>query len=305
VNSNLSPSELNLVILAANPRAGTGTKKHLLAELADGLAQHGFTVETTSDLETLNSLVKSGTSSRSLRGVVACGGDGTVRLLADRLGASIPLTVFPMGTENLLAKHLEISTDIQKFCQMMVANRRIRFDAGRANGQLFLVMVSAGFDADVVRRLHSERRGPIRHTSYFGPLWYAIFGYRFPQMTLLVDDVEIEPARWAFIFNLPRYAMNLPLAPTARGDDGWLDLKAFPKGNFWHGLTIFFSVLLRRDERWAHSRHVLGKVFELTSRESVPYQIDGDVGGELPLRVEILPAYLELIAPRELVLTTE
>ena len=41
--------------------------------------------------------------------VIAVGGDGTVRIVADRLAQSgIPMAVVPVGTGNLLARNLEI-----------------------------------------------------------------------------------------------------------------------------------------------------------------------------------------------------
>ena len=41
--------------------------------------------------------------------VIAVGGDGTIRMVADRLaGSGIPMAVVPVGTGNLLARNLDI-----------------------------------------------------------------------------------------------------------------------------------------------------------------------------------------------------
>jgi diacylglycerol kinase family enzyme len=41
--------------------------------------------------------------------VIAVGGDGTIRIVADRLaGSGIPMAVVPVGTGNLLARNLDI-----------------------------------------------------------------------------------------------------------------------------------------------------------------------------------------------------
>ena len=297
VMPNPSQTRKNLIILGVNPRAGTGKGTEKLDELVQALQDSGFEVEQTTDLRTLDAYVEAGQNTGKLRAVVACGGDGTVRLLVDRLGTKIPFSVFPLGTENLLAKHFGITTDVGKFCKILTSSQPIKIDVGRANGQIFLSMVSAGFDADVVRRLHAERTGPIHHTSYFWPVWKSIFAYRFPPIEIQVDGEKVEPGRWTFIFNLPRYALNLALAPDARADDGLLEIKVFDKGGFWNGMAYFFSVLFRRDGRPAKSRHLRGRVIELASTSKVPFQIDGDAGGELPLRVELLPEQLELLVP--------
>jgi diacylglycerol kinase (ATP) len=205
-----------------------------------------------------------------------------------------------LGTENLLAKHFQISGDVKSFCQMIQAGIKQRIDAGRANDQLFLIMVSCGFDAEVVDKLHRTRVGHIRHSSYFSPVLKTICSYRFPKLQIAVDGQQLSAARWAFVFNLPRYAMNLPLAPMALGNDGLLDLKTFHRGNFLNGLLNYFSVLMRRDQKWKLSKHTTGKIVEITSESPVAYQIDGDLGGHLPVKIEILPAYLSLFTPAPL-----
>ena len=44
--------------------------------------------------------------------VIACGGDGTIRSVAQGLiGSSIPMGVVPLGTGNLLARNLDIPLD--------------------------------------------------------------------------------------------------------------------------------------------------------------------------------------------------
>ena len=50
----------------------------------------------------------------TLRAVVAAGGDGTIRLIAKRTPPGTPLAVLPLGTENLLARYLELTADPQQ-----------------------------------------------------------------------------------------------------------------------------------------------------------------------------------------------
>ncbi|MEQ1903777.1 MAG: diacylglycerol kinase family protein [Pirellulaceae bacterium] len=300
MSSRPTSSEPRLVLIARNPTAGRGSSSTRIADLAKCLETCSFDVMVESDLTQITRIAREVKSAGNLKAIVCAGGDGTIRLIANHLGTEFDYAVFPLGTENLLAKHFRISGDVNSFCQMIQAGIRQRIDAGRANDQLFLIMVSCGFDAEVVDKLHRSRVGHIRHSSYFAPVIQTIFNYRFPQLQITVDGQQLAAARWAFVFNLPRYAMNLALAPMARGNDGLLDLKTFHRGNFLNGLLNFFSVLLRRDQKWKLSQHTTGQTIEITSESPVAYQIDGDLGGHLPVKIEILPAYLSLFTPAPL-----
>ena len=235
----------------------------------------------------------------SLRAVVAAGGDGTVSLLANELPLETPLAILPLGTENLLAKFLELKADPVFIAGLIDSGQTVRLDAGRANGKLFLVMASCGFDADVVKRLHSNRKGHIRHWSYAKPIIDAISQYRYPTIRILVDEVPIRLAgKWAFVFNVPRYAMNLPIVEDANALDGRLDLCVFRGGNLIRGLYYLVAILMRQHRGWRETRFQRFKRVRIESDEPVPYQLDGDPGGELPVEIVVQPKFLRVVVSK-------
>jgi diacylglycerol kinase family enzyme len=232
--------------------------------------------------------------------VIAAGGDGTMALLANRLPVATPFTLFPMGTENLLAKYFGIAADIRQSCEIIAHHREIQLDAGEANGTIFLVMASCGLDADVVQRLSARRTGHIRHLSYVRPLWEAVFGYRYPSLRIRVDDQAWSHCpKWAFVFNVPRYAMNLPIVPEANPFDGRLDLRTFRHGSLWSGLNYLIKILLGRLRRSSEINYTTAERIEIASRDgqTVAYQLDGDPGGELPVTIRVLPQRVKLLVP--------
>ena len=77
-----------------------------------------------------------------LRVVVGAGGDGTAAELVNRCESRVPITMLPMGTENLLAKYVGLSADPQAMCRTVMEGQTVRLDAGKANGRLFLLMAS-------------------------------------------------------------------------------------------------------------------------------------------------------------------
>lgn len=299
-NHSSTESRPREVIIALNPKSGTGQRQAQVQRLRQSLAEIQFDVEVISDLDQLTQRVGQALSSGTLHTVVAAGGDGTIGLLVNRLPASTPFTIFPLGTENLLAKYLGISGEVRQSVEIIRQNRIVDIDAGEANGTLFLVMASCGLDADVVRRLAARRTGHIWRGSYARPLWESVFGYRYPQLRIVVDGHPwAEDPCWAFVFNVPRYAMNLPIVPEANAFDGRLDLRTFRHGSLARGLMYLMNIVLGRHTRSQDCLYAQAQSIEISSLDDQPvtYQLDGDPGGELPVRLSSQPGRVKLLVP--------
>ena len=286
------------VVVSVNPKSGASDQQSIVDQLANELTSAGLTVVLLTDIEKVKSESNRLSDSGELRTVVAAGGDGTVALLANCLEPQTPIAILPLGTENLLAKYLGLTADPSAICKMIIEGKTKRLDAGRANGQLFLVMASCGFDADVVHRLHSQRTGHINHLSYAKPIVGAISSYRYPKIRVRAHgETKTLTAKWAFIFNVPRYAMNLPIISDADPQDGRLDLCTFRGGNLIRGLFYLSAVVLRQHRRWAQTEFRQFEKVVIESDERVPYQLDGDPGGVLPLEIEAIPKFLRVVVP--------
>jgi diacylglycerol kinase family enzyme len=289
-----------IVIVSMNPGSGATDRRGIVDQLVGELSAQGFDVLLLTDIGEVISVAEEHFGGR-LRCVVAAGGDGTISLLANCLPNNTPIAIFPLGTENLLAKYLSVVADPKSVCKMIVHGNCRQLDVGRANGKLFLVMASCGFDADVVQRLHSKRSGHIRHWSYAKPVMNSIQKYKYPkiQISMLSRDGQTSAAnsRWAFVFNVPRYAMNLPIMPDADPEDGQLDLCTFRGGSLFRGLFYIFAVVMRKHRSWTNSKLFQFKKLNMTSDAEVPYQLDGDPGGVLPLEIEVVQAGVTIVVP--------
>ena len=265
-----------VVVISMNPNSGATDQHTVVDKLTTCLIDHGFEVLLLTDVAEMIEVVGQHFGGR-LRCVVAAGGDGTISLLANELPENTPLAILPLGTENLLAKYLGVSAEPVALANMIVAGDCRQLDVGRANGKLFLVMASCGFDADVVHRLHSNRQGHIRHWSYAKPVVSAIRKYKYPKIRISLESNDdhqptVDPC-WAFVFNVPRYAMNLPIAAEANPEDGMLDLCTFRGGSLFRGLFYLVSVILRRHKHWTTSKTYHFKKLTMESDGEVPYQL--------------------------------
>lgn len=294
------------VIIAANPKSGRTNSAQHVSELKQAIEDRGFDCHVEHSLEAVREKSNAAHARGKLRAVVSAGGDGTADALANLLQAHIPVLLFPLGTENLLAKHLKVTGDIQQACQTLVDGHQVSMDVGSANGKIFLVMLSCGFDAEVVRQMHAIRKGHISRWSYARPIVRSLMNYRFPQMRLRVDESERETsAAWIFVFNVPRYAASLDFCPQADPLDGHLDVCTFQRGGLAFGVGYFSQLFLRRHHRLKGYLHQRCEQLVIEppgansdeSQPEIPFQIDGDPGGVLPLKIEVLPRRFCLLQP--------
>ena len=294
------PETCKNVILSVNPKAGRRSSANRVERLKAALEKEGLTVEVQTDLNVVAQRANELFEKNQLRALIGIGGDGTAAELTNRTIPGVPIALLPSGTANILAKHLHYSFKPEKFAKMIAAGRILRADAARANGRLFLAMVGCGFDAAVVEKVHSARMSNpkgahINYFSYLRPIWNVICRYRYPLLRTEFLDDSGQPAgeyydrQWVFIANVPRYGWGIPMAPKAVFDDGFLDTC------LWRGKTLFggslLTILAQLGGLHVHSSRCIsrrGKKFRITitpdqNAASVPYQLDGDPGGELPV----------------------
>ncbi len=291
-------------MVLVNPKAGARSGRPLVDALVECLADRGFPTEIVSDIAELQRLAQAKAAEGTLRAVVAAGGDGTVSLVANQTPIGTPIAVLPLGTENLLAKYLNLGPDPERLASILQQGHIVRLDAGEANGRLFLLMVGCGFDAEVVRRLHEQRTGHISYLSYFKPILDSVRSYQYPELRIIPLDPESaeavgEPllAKWVFVVNLPRYAVGLRIVPEADGTDGRLDVCTFREGSFLSGLMYLGAVIAGQHQGWSDCVTTQVRRLRIESDAAVPFQMDGDPGGYLPIDIRVLPQRLTLVVP--------
>ena len=299
MNSTTAPSAKS-VIFAINPNSGASDRRVLCESIAKRLEQEGYDTISLTDLVEVEAATKKHLEAGSLRAVVSAGGDGTVSLLANLLPRETPFAILPLGTENLLGRHLGLKANENFFIKLIKSGNVARIDAGRANGKLFLVVASCGFDAAVVKRLDEIRTGHINYFSWLKPIFQTIRSYRFPALNFIIDGKPVtNPVRWAFVFNIPRYAINLRITPDADDSDGKLDVCTFRDGGIIRGIWYLLSTFVRSHQRLAATSFAQFESMriEADGDDPVHYELDGDPGGVLPLEIEVCPGALKVLLP--------
>jgi len=98
------------------------------------------------------------------------GGDGTLaEAISGLIGSKIPLVILPGGSANVMANELGIPYDLKEACTLMShGSREMKtIDIGQFNKRYFLVGISLGFEADVVKGADRQTKNKIGIFAYF------------------------------------------------------------------------------------------------------------------------------------------
>jgi diacylglycerol kinase family enzyme len=286
------------VAIQRNPMSGSGLRRPLL-DLIRALQRHGLNPRLFSDRVRLDTALAEPGRREALHALVAAGGDGTVLDVINR-HPGLPIGIFPLGTENLLARQFGIPRDGGTAADIIAAGHTIPLDLGRIGDRRFAIMVSVGFDAAVIHSAHAARTGHIRRSHYVWPIGMTLRLYDYPELRVYVDDAaQPVTGRMVVIANLASYALGLPMVPSARGDDGLLDVRIFHGGSTFHLLRYLYMVTTWSLDHLPDVTSLRAKSVRIESSVSAPVQADGDPAGTTPCVVMLEPAAARLFVPEK------
>ncbi|MDA0658368.1 MAG: diacylglycerol kinase family protein [Planctomycetota bacterium] len=280
-----------------NTMSGAGGQTGLLEELTRGLEKYGLRTQIFTDRASAQQVISDPRLRPHLRGIVAAGGDGTLLDVATRY-PGVPVAILPLGTENLVARYLGIPRSGSAVADMIALRRLCQLDAARLGDHRFTVMASVGFDADVIHRAHLRRKGHITRAQYIQPILSTILAHSYPELRVIIDDQPTAVVgRIVVVANLPIYALGLNMVPTARGNDGWLDVRVFQKGSLWHVMRYLYLMQRGQHEHTSDVVKLRGKRVLIESDVAAPVQADGDPAGWTPIQIDVEPGYGNFFVP--------
>lgn len=229
--------------------------------------------------------------------VVAVGGDGTLREVAEGLAGRLALAVFPTGTANVLARELGVPFGVRNAARMIEARTTTTIDTAVCNDRRVLFVVGAGFDAAVLRELEAARMGSIQYMSYLKPILRSLLHYAPAPLSVAIDGGEPQNCDFVLVSNTRYYAG--PFVRFAAGpelNDGIFEIYLF-QARSMASLALSFVRGSLRLLPGGNVRRVQGKKIQITAPHPVPFQIDGDSAGFTPATIEVAQRSLPVIIP--------
>ena len=230
--------------------------------------------------------------------VFVVGGDGTLRQAAAGLaGSDTALAAIPAGTTNIWAKEAGIPPGIRTAFEAHLRGQRVRMDLGRANGEAFLLMASAGWDAEVVGTVDARLKSRIGQGAYFIAAARLAVHLHSRQVRLRSGLVHWDvPLAMVVISNTRLYGGHARPSPGATANDGMLDLCALCPAHRGDGTRLLGKLAVRRLR--GDIRAITARVQDVTLETAgIPYQLDGDAAGLSPLEVHVEPGGLMVSVP--------
>jgi diacylglycerol kinase (ATP) len=234
--------------------------------------------------------------------IIAAGGDGTVRVVAETLrGSNAALALLPSGTGNLLARNLHLTlNDLDHAIETAFTGEdrlidvgviAIHREVGGPDEHAYLVMAGLGLDAKMLANTDDELKKRIGWLAYVRALADSLRDKNELRMRYNLDGNETRRIRahTVIVGNCGALPANIVLLPDAAIDDGLFDvLIVRPEGVFgWFrifGKVLWENGVLRRT-KWGRLlmtkeisslRYVKAETLSVTLDHPEEIELDGD-----------------------------
>lgn len=269
--------------------------------------------------------------------VVAVGGDGTVRAVAEALiGTGVPMGLVPVGTGNLLARNLDLPIGDPLLAVQVALDGTsrtidvgwltvLRYEDGRGDRaddpdadegtavedegreHLFLVIAGVGFDAAMVADTDDDLKARVGWIAYFVAGIKHLHGRRLRTGVALDGGMTADVrVRSLLIGNCGRLPGGITLLPDAKLDDGWLDVAAIDtRAGIAGWAQLFGEVVLQGVGVRSTVRTRIGRIDHTRARDvrvtvagGEHVQVDGEVLGTVAeLSARVEPGALVVRVP--------
>jgi diacylglycerol kinase family enzyme len=280
------------VQLFVNPRAGSASRRKVAALRRALEAAGAHVIETPSAADVL-------VVDDDATHVCAVGGDGTLRHVTAavaRTGRVIPMSIFPSGTVNLLAREYGYGRNPAYFARRILGTGKPRLGRyARLGDTTMFTCASVGPDSAAVAALDPRLKRLIGRAAYgIAFLGFAIRWVR-PKLRLQANG-EIIDCEAVYVAKGLYYAGPWSFAPHAAADDPYLHVVALRQARRRDFLRFMWSLLRRQDlSRDTNLIRFSCDTLTIEGYGAPPIQADGDIVATLPVQLEIAADTLSFV----------
>ncbi|MET0137186.1 MAG: diacylglycerol kinase family protein [Sphingobium sp.] len=273
-----------VVQLFSNPQAGTFSQRRVRA-LAAALQDLGATVVHSVSADGPPEILAEADH------VCVAGGDGTVRHVASAVlhcGRPVTMSVFPIGTINLLARERDYPSKACDFAQRVMASAQCRQHYPVAVDDIFFfACASSGPDSAVLARYSPRLKRHIGRMAYVAAFTALLWRWPRQRIRLRTNDREVECEAF-YVAKGRYYAGPWSFAPGSRVDDPLMHVVALTRARRRDFARLALAVFLGRDVASVPGATCFVAT-QLTAESdmALPLQADGDVVGHLPVRLSV------------------
>jgi YegS/Rv2252/BmrU family lipid kinase len=227
--------------------------------------------------------------------IIAVGGDGTLKLVAEcLLNSGKPIGIIPAGSANGMAKELGIPVDIEEALDVAANGITKKIHATMVNKQLCVHLSDIGFNAYLVKKFDElPSRGM---WTYAKSAWHAFWNHKKMVVQFKVDDRTIKTeAAMVVIANATKYGTGFQINPDGKLDDDVFEIILIKEYAVMEILKIWLS-----KAPWNPKKIESFQVTDVTisTKQKAHFQIDGEYLGKInKIDAKILPSCLTVVVP--------
>ncbi len=284
-------------LFVINPCAGGNDKSvwqdAIKKHFADGPHTYSF-LETTgkNDKKNLSEAIRN----RHPHRVIAVGGDGTLRLVAELAARhKVVSGMLPAGSANGMASELSLPTDVDEAIKVILGDELRYLDAIRINGHYSIHLSDAGLNAQLIA--HFEETPGRGLWSYARQIAKTLRNRRRFEAKIYLDDRYIRHrATMILIANGRSYGTGVLVNENGSLHDGNFEVIVFRDVTFWGVVRSFFKgVASFRPRQQVYS----GKNLRIKLRRPMPFQVDGEFMGRVQtIEAQILPRDVQVLVSK-------
>ncbi len=318
INNKMKVGHMGKIYFIVNPNAKNGsclkTWRKLEVDLrATGVSFLAFFTEYPGHAQEIAETLSRKASGQPLI-IAAVGGDGTMHEVVNG-AAAYPNTMvgfIPGGSGNDFSRGYRIPKKASDALQLFIGENigaSIDIDIGKighneVHETYFMNNMGVGFDAIISKEANESRMKKLLNRLSLGRLVYVfilvknVFTYRLVPYDLTVDGKEMsfKSAWFITVSNQRFYGGGMKIAPHAHPSDGLLDVTVVSDLSRWKLLLVFISVFWGKHTMFKEVLQFTAKTITIDSPRKVLVHADGEIVGHTPLRIDVCPKKLRILA---------
>ncbi|MVM28634.1 diacylglycerol kinase family lipid kinase [Spirosoma sp. HMF4905] len=228
--------------------------------------------------------------------VVAAGGDGTIKLVAEHLlNTSILLGILPVGSANGMARELGIHTDVHGSLDTLVNGISKRVDVVSVNdGESCLHLSDIGLNAQLVK--YYQRNNLRGKLGYLRGVIKVLHKHRLMKVSITVGDECIHRAAFMIVLaNARMYGTGAVINPDGDVSDGKFEVIIFRRLSIGEILKLFWRFQPFDPKK---IEIIPATSVSIETHRKAYFQVDGEYRGQITtLKANIRPGALTIRVP--------
>jgi diacylglycerol kinase (ATP) len=210
--------------------------------------------------------------------VVAVGGDGTLKLVAEcLLETDTPIGIIPAGSANGMAKELGIPLALEEAIKLLISGKPKQIHAISINNELCIHLADIGFNAYTVKKFDElPERGML---TYAKAAWQAFWNHHKMDVEFKVGNKLIKnKAAMVALANATEYGSGLKINPKGKLNDRVFEIILVKEYAVMEIIKIWISKLPWNPEKIESFQ---ASSLKITTKHKVHFQVDGEYIGKV------------------------